>query len=53
MIALEPETPAGLHCSMILNGNIFQTEPSSEFQTGSSLEKYVLSQLTNSELDLV
>ena len=40
-------------CSMILNGNIFQTAPSSEFRTGSSLEKYVLCQLTNSELDLV
>ena len=38
-----------VHCSLILNGNIFQTEPSSEFQTGSSLEKYVLSQLTNLE----
>ena len=33
------------HCSMILNGNIFQTAP--------SLEKNVLCQLTNSELDLV
>ena len=43
----------GVHCCMILNGNIFQTAPSSEFPTGSSLEKYVLSQLTNSELDLV
>ena len=41
------------NCSMILNGNIFQTAPSSEFRTGSSLEKYVLCQLTNSELDLV
>ena len=30
-----------VHCSMILNGNIFQTAPSSEFRTGSSLEKYV------------
>ena len=38
-----------VHCSMILNGNIFQTAPSSEFRTGSSLEKYVLSQLTNLE----
>ena len=32
--------------SVILNGNIFQTAPSSEFRTGSSLEKYVLSHLT-------
>ena len=42
-----------MQCSMILNGNIFQTAPSSEFRTGSSLEKNVLCQLTNSELDLV
>ena len=29
---------APVHWRMILNGNIFQTAPSSEFRTGSSLE---------------
>ena len=49
----KPPNDSALHFRMILNGNIFQTAPSSEFRTGSSLEKYVLSKLTNSELNLV
>ena len=50
---LQEQLHTPLQFSMILNGNIFQTAPSSEFRTGSSLEKYFLCQLTNSELDLV